>query len=55
MNDPVANCFRFAKIEHRGMVARTQTRLRSRHSQARPDSRGVAWASRLAEAKHFGV
>ena len=22
MNDPVANCFRFAKIEHGGMVAR---------------------------------
>ena len=26
MNDPVANCFRFAKIEHGGMVAQAQKR-----------------------------
>jgi hypothetical protein len=27
MNDPVASCFRFAEIEHDGIVARTQVRL----------------------------
>jgi len=27
MNDPVASCFRFAEIEHDGIVARAQTRL----------------------------
>src|ERR1035438_5111616 len=28
MNHPIANCFRFAKIEHGGMVARAHKRLR---------------------------
>jgi hypothetical protein len=31
MNDPVANCFRFAEIEHDGIVARTEGRSAARH------------------------
>jgi hypothetical protein len=39
MNDPVANCFRFAKIEHRGMVARAQKGRRIQGKSAITTSR----------------
>ena len=39
MNDPVANCFRFAKIEHGGMVARAQKTLRRTQGKSAITSR----------------